>query len=75
MPAVLRNTAKCGIIIPGVDEHDSLAGLVAPGQSITVPTAVANTDFVKNLLEIGELDLEDLIDEPVPEEEEEEDKS
>lgn len=62
MKVVLKNTAVCVIIIPGVVKDSELGGLVAPGEQITVPAVVANTDFVKNLINVGELDLIDEIE-------------
>lgn len=59
---VLKNTAVCVIIIPGAVAGSELGGLVAPGDEITVSASVANTDFVKNLINIGELDLIDEIE-------------
>lgn len=68
MKIVLKNTAVCVIIIPGVVKDSELGGLVAPGEQITVPVEVANTDFVKNLINIGELDLVDEIEDEDDEE-------
>jgi hypothetical protein len=56
---ILRNAARCNIILPFVGEE--LEGLVSPGDEITVGPATMETDFVKNLIEIGELiDLGDV---------------
>lgn len=53
MPTILRNNARCGIIIPFVGQD--IDGLVAPGCEITAPDEAMETDFVKNLINIGEL--------------------
>lgn len=53
--ATIKNTATCAILIPhaGAD----LEGLIAPGDTIEVSEKSLGTDFVKNLIEIGELEL------------------
>lgn len=56
MSVTLLNKAVCAFIIPGVGEGSSLDGLVAPGGTITVTDSVADTDFVRNLIEIGDLE-------------------
>jgi len=53
MKTILRNTAACNILIPFVGE--GLDGLVSPGKEITVGEESMATDFVKNLIQLGEL--------------------
>lgn len=55
MSVTLFNNAVCAFIIPGVGEGSSLDGLVAPGGTITVADSVADSDFVRNLIDIGDL--------------------
>ena len=52
---ILKNTARCGIILPGLGELAELKGLVAPGETIEVPDEVADSEYVKNLVNIGEI--------------------
>jgi hypothetical protein len=57
MSVTLKNTAVCAFIIPGVGEGSSLAGLIAPGESLTVDDSIVECDFVQNLVEIGHLQM------------------
>lgn len=66
----LKNIAACAIIIPGVGSD--IEGLVAPGDTIKISSTIADCDFVKHLIHIGELDIADM-DEEEEEEEEEQD--
>lgn len=56
MFVTLLNKAVCAFIIPGVGQGSSLDGLVAPGATITVDDSVADSDFVRNLIDIGDLE-------------------
>lgn len=57
MSVTLKNTAVCAFIIPGVGEGSSLAGLIAPGESLTVDDSIVECDFVQNLVKIGHLQM------------------
>lgn len=57
MSVTLKNTAVCAFIIPGVGEGSSLAGLIAPGESLTVDGSIVECDFVQNLVKIGHLQM------------------
>ena len=55
MKVALKNNAKCGIIIPGVGELGDLKGMIVPGEILEVESEFTKNDFVRNLLETGEL--------------------